>query len=853
MKKIFLVLVLCFFIYSNLLAQEYFLGRYTPFDYEIKSPEEFLGYPIGSHHTRHDQLVDYFEYLAEISNKAQLEVYGETHEKRPLIIFTISEPGHLEKLPQLREAHLKICDPESNYTAWDDIPIFVNLGYGVHGNEPSSAEAAMLTAYTLLASDHPDIQKYLEESVIFIDPVINPDGRERHTQWANMYKGNPLVGDPIDVEHTEAWPRGRTNHYWFDLNRDWYLGINPESRSKLKWYHDWYPNVVTDFHEMGTSSTYFFEPMKANASKTPIMPRENYTLLNDTFAKYFTKALDSIGSLYFTGEVFDGTYPGYGSSYPDLQGGLALLFEQASSRGHLQERTRTKITFAFTIRNQYVSSMATLKAAVENKTLMLQYQADFFKSAISNARKSGVKAYVFGDKYDRGRINEFLDKVLLHKVKAYKNNQSITINGSAFEEGKAFIIPTAQPQYRMIQSFFETYNEYADSVYYDASAWSLANFYNISFEANTKMPDLGEEITEDDLLRTAEVPKQSSYAYLVKWDDYFAPAFLNQIQNSGAIAHAAFKSFSAVIDEDLEEFAYGTLMISAYEQDISPDSLYQVINKASADWGIEVFSVNTGRSVRGIDLGSGNFRTLEAPKTLMLIGDGISSYEAGEIWHLLDTRVKMPITKVMIENFNYIDFNKYNTMIMVSGGYAQLDSVKQNRLKSWIESGNTLITIRNASAWAINNKIVGDSLLEKKKPDSEIERLNYVDAREHLGKKSVGGAIFEIDLDITHPVGFGYHDRKVPVYRNSTIWIKPSKNPYSTVAKYTDNPHIDGFITDENLNDFLKPSASVIVSKVGSGRVVLFADNPNFRSSWLGTNKMLLNAIFLGNHIRIPQ
>ena len=192
-------------------------------------------------------------------------------------------------------------------------------------------------------------------------------------------------------------------------------------------------------------------------------------------------------------------------------------------------------------------------------------------------------------------------------------------------------------------------------------------------------------------------------------------------------------------------------------------------------------------------------------------------------------------------------------MIMVSGSYSQLDSAKKHKLKSWVESGNTLITIRNASTWAIKNKIVGDSLLEKKKPESEIERLNYVDAREHLGKKSVGGAIFEIDLDITHPIGFGYHDRKVPVYRNSTVWIKPSKNAYSTVATYTDKPHIDGYITDENLNNFLKPSASVVVSKVGSGRAVLFADNPNFRSSWLGTNKLLLNAIFLGNHIRIPE
>ena len=192
-------------------------------------------------------------------------------------------------------------------------------------------------------SGHPKISPAF--GYIFIDPVINPDGRDRHSHWANMYKGDPLVADPLDAEHNEVWPGGRTNHYWFDLNRDWLLGIHPESRGKLNWYHKWYPNVVTDFHEMGSQSTYFFEPMKTNGSLNPIMPKENYTTLNEMFGNYFSKALDSIGSFYFTKEVFDGTYPGYGSSYPDLQGGLGLLFEQASSRGHIQETPTGPITF----------------------------------------------------------------------------------------------------------------------------------------------------------------------------------------------------------------------------------------------------------------------------------------------------------------------------------------------------------------------------------------------------------------------------------------------------------------------------------------------------------------------------
>ncbi len=323
MKKFFSLILL--FVTCHLDAQDIFLEEYGPYIDQVPSPATFLGYEIGDHHTRYDRIVSYFEKLAEVSDRASFQVYGRTYGHRDLIMLTVTSPQNHQSLNQIQTTHLRRNDP--NVSTWaDSDPVIVQLGYGVHGNESSSAEAAMLTAYILVASEHSDVIRYLDEAVIFIDPVINPDGRDRHTHWVNMHKGNVLVKDPIDIEHNEGWPRGRTNHYWFDLNRDWWLAIHPESRSKLGWYHQWYPNVVTDYHEMGTNSTYFFEPMKPNGSKNPIMPKDNYTTLNDTFARYYAEGLDEIGSLYFTKEVFDGTYPGYGSSYPDLQGGLGILF-----------------------------------------------------------------------------------------------------------------------------------------------------------------------------------------------------------------------------------------------------------------------------------------------------------------------------------------------------------------------------------------------------------------------------------------------------------------------------------------------------------------------------------------------
>ena len=836
-KKFFLV-ALC--ISGTLSAQDYFFEKFKPFNPEVPSPEQFLGYGIGEHHTRHDLIVAYLTKLAEISNRASIYEYGRTHEGRKLVMLTITTPENLKNLDNLKQQHLAFTDPAKSVSNYDEVPVFINLAYNVHGNEPSSSEAALLAAYTFVASESTEILKYLNNAVIMLDPTINPDGRDRHTQWANMYQGNPLVADPADAEHNEYWPRGRTNHYWFDLNRDWLLGINPESRGKLTWYHEWYPNVVTDFHEMGSQSSYFFEPMKVNASQDPIMPKENYEDLNNLFGEYFASALDSIGSFYFSKEVFDGTYPGYGSSYPDLQGGLGLLFEQASSRGHKQTTKFGEITFPFTIRNQYTSSITTVRAAVENKGMLRKYQQDFFKSALGNASKSKVRGYTFKDDYDKNRVKAFIDKLLLHKIDVYESDNQ-------------FVVPTNQPQYRMVQTMFETYSKYRDSVYYDASAWSVANFYNMKYKPVTSL-NKGNQITSTtDLVKTSAV-KKTDYAYIIDYGDYNATAALNYLQQNGLVVSSSFKPFTTITNKGKTTFNYGTLVIPVSLQKKDASSVFQLVEKAQQKFQVDIHSVNSGYSSQGIDLGSRYVSPITKPKAMMLIGDGVHSYEAGEVWHLLDTRVHMPITKIPMRNFNRANMDKYNTLVMVSGGY-NFNSKQIEKIKNWVSKGNTLITIGSASKWAIDKKLVKEKLTEGSKKDSTaiVERKPYVDAGENIGKESVGGAIFKVDLDLTHPLAFGYRDNKIPVYKNNSVWLAPSKNEYATVAKYTKNPHIDGFITKKNTEEFLKPSASLIVSKVGGGRVVLFADNPNFRGSWYGTNRLFLNALFLGDKINVPD
>lgn len=849
----FLVMILCL-SNSFLFAQDYFLESYKPFDTSIPSPEEFLGYPIGAYHTRHDLVVAYMYTLAELSDKASVIVYGKTHENRKLLLLQIGSSKNLLNIDQIKKRHLEVVDADTDVKDFKGLPLIVNLAYGVHGNEPSSTEAAMLTAYTLVASQNEKVSSYLEEVIVFLDPTINPDGRDRHSNWVNSYRGSPLIADKYDIEHNEAWPRGRTNHYWFDLNRDLLLGVHPESQGRLAWYHEWYPNVVTDFHEMGTNSTYFFEPKNKSASIKPITPAENRDVLNKVFAEQYAADLDEIGSFYFTDEIYDSTYPGYGSTYMDLQGSLALLFEQASSRGHLQETSTGTISFPFTIRNQLVSSMATIKASVKNKDLLYGYQNDFFEKARLKGRSSKVKAYVFGDSLDQSRNKAFIDLLLQHQIEVYPLNEKTSIKGVNFEKESSFVVPTNQKQYYMVQSLFETYDSYRDSVFYDTSAWSMVNFYNLKYQPTGKLPPHGERITQESNHVQKIGLEKSNYAYLIPYDDYYAPALLYELQNQGLIVKVSRKPFISKIGEARVSFNRGALLVPVKDQsDIDATSVYELVKEACDRFKIAAFPAGTGMTIGGNGLGSSSFQTLVKPQVMMIVGGTVSSYEAGEVWHLFEDRMEMPIVKVPEGRLYLTDLYRYNVIIMVSGSYRLLTKREKERLSKWVSDGNTLITTGKASDWAIKQKVVEEEVLDKM-PDSvaQGERSSYESARGTLRKHNLGGAIFEVDVDLTHPIAYGYHREKMPVYKNNRVWIKPSKNRFSTVAQYTDEPHIDGYISTENI-EIMKQSASIIVSKRGKGRVVLFADNPNFRGAWYGTNKLFMNAVFFGHLIKVPQ
>lgn len=838
-----LILIL---IFSPLQSQnDYYFPEDVSFEESIPSPAEFLGYEIGDWHTRYSRLVSYMEKLAELSPNAQIQTIGYTHEKRPQIILTISSEENLRNLENIRQEHLAHVNPENSAGDVEKMPVIVHLGYNVHGNEPSSSEVSMLVAYYLLAAKDSKVDEYLKNGVFHIEPALNPDGRDRHTTWVNSNKGNPPVADNWDREHNESWPSGRTNHYWFDLNRDWLPLTQVESKNRVAFYHKWLPNMVTDYHEMGSSSTYFFEPTKKYGSENPIVPRYNYDTLNTIFAKYHQESLDEIGSLYFTGERYDNSYPGYGSTYPDLHGALGIVYEQASSRGHVQKTGSEDITFPFTIRNHLRTSLATIQATIDKRELLLNWQRKFFKDIRDQGLKE-KKLHVYGNEEDPGLTKMFTNLLLDHQIEVYRIEDEVTAGDKTFKPDFAYAVPEGQAQNLMVKTMFDNVTSFADSVFYDTSAWSMALAYGISnTEVSSGRLDLGSRITKEDIAANVKIPAKSDYAYLIDWSQFGASEALYYLLKNDVNIKTAFTPFSIETDTGIRKFGYGSLMISVADQSVTPQELYDLVKKASGKAGIRVESVASGRSALGIDLGSPELKDIELPKVVMLTGEGTSGYEAGEIWFMMDTYANMPITKVDRSDFKRMPLNDYDVLIMVSGNY---DDLEKERIESWVKNGGTLITQRTATQWAIKNELVKAELKEQKKEKDSLLRMNYAKADNYYGSRAIGGSFYKADLDITHPIGFGYEDRELSIYKNSTVFLKPGNNPFNKVAVFSSDPYISGYIHPENL-ELIKGSAAILAEQNGRGTVIMFSDNPNFRAMMLETHKLFANAIFFGSVI----
>ena len=813
------------------LSANYYLPQDVTYNSKIPTPASVIGHEVGEWHVTHDKLVQYMYAVAAASDRISIVSRGTTFEGRPLLLLTITSPQNHANLENIHKNHLKRTNEDVSPSEIEKSPIVVYQGFSIHGNEPSGSNAALMVAYYLAAAQGPQIDALLNNTVILFDPSFNPDGLQRFAYWANTNRNKNLTADSNDREYNEVWPGGRSNHYWFDMNRDWLPVQLPESRARLVTFHDWLPNILTDHHEMGTNSSFFFQPGIPERTH-PLTPSMNQELTRK-IGTYHAAALDQIGSLYYSEEDYDDFYYGKGSTFPDINGSVGILFEQASSRGHVQESDNGILTFAFTIRNQFTAALSTLKAAVEMRKEMLNYQYDFFKARRDQISNAKTNAYLVGDQKDVSKMTHFLDILLRHQIKVHQLDSDITLNGKNFKAGKSYVIPKDQKNKTLLNAMFEKRTSFQDSLFYDISAWSFPLAFNLDFadNGNTKLSGAPIEKAE---FNKGTITTKSNYAYLFEWHDYYAPKLAYRLLSKGVRLKVGKSPFS----QNDVNFDYGTIMIPAQNQSMSSEELFQIIDEALAGIPVQVFGVGTGLN-KGIDLGSGEFSTLKLPKIGLFVGAGVNPHDAGEMWHMLDQRFDIPISKLDVDDLSGMDLSRYNVLI-ASNMRGSLSEGAEKNLKSWIEDGGTLVAYGSVLTWLAKK----EWLNAKFKSTTQVAKNISFDQKSNFqGAQVVGGAIFNSKIDRSHPINFGTLGNELPVFRNSTMFMEADKDSYNNPVQYTDSPLLSGYISTTNL-DSLKGTSAVKIQRLGRGRIVGIVNNTAFRAFWFGTNKLLLNSIF---------
>ncbi len=828
----------------------YYLPKDVSYNPAIPTPKSVIYHEVGEWHVTHDRLVNYMKAVDAASDRISLKITGFTYEGRPQLVLYITSPANQQRLEQIRQQHIQLADVTSSASLdVDKMPIVVWMGFSIHGNEPSGSNASLLTAYYLAAAQGKEIDELLDKTVIILDPSFNPDGLNRFATWANMHKSKTIVSDPNAREFNEVWPGGRFNHYWFDLNRDWLPAQHVESQSRLKVFHDWKPNILTDHHEQGSNATFFFQP-GVPSRVNPNTPAKNQQL-TATIGNYHAKFLDSIGSLYFTKEGYDDFYYGKGSTFPDAHGAVGILFEQASSRGHAQQTDNGLLTFPFTIRNQFVTTLSTLEAAKNLRKEMLNYQRDFYKDVKVEAEASPIKAYVFGDEKDKGKTNVFIEMLLRQQVKVYALKENTNVDGKSFAANKTYVIPTNQPQYKLIKTVFEKTFDYKDSLFYDVTAWTMSLAFGLPYgEVKTAAASLlGEQIQSVNTSTANVIGGLSNYGYLLRWNELLAPKVLYNLQSNGILAKVATQKFSMMLNGKTEAFDYGTIFISVRQENKSVQELYQAIQFAINGTTVEVFAVNSGFALGGIDLGSNSFMPIKQPKIMMFGGVGTGATDVGEIWHLLDQRMSMPVSIVDVDRFANIELD-YNVIIMPSGSYRNLDKTGQDKLRNWISNGGTLVATEDAVKYLAQNGFTKVLFRSDSSKRDTTRILPYYLRSDEQRAKEMSGSIFEAKLDLTHPICYGYSQPTVSLFKSNTMFMDKNNGYYDAPVVYTSDPLQSGYLY-RGYRNIVKNNAAINIDQLGRGKVISMVDNLNFRAFWLGTAKLFINSIYFGDIIRL--
>jgi len=827
-----------------LLAYIFFIGFFSADAQKLQSPAEFLGYKLGDQFTPHYRVIDYFKYVASVSKEViQLKSYGKTYENRPLITAFISSPQNMARLEDIRKNNMQLAGIEPGNGKTDQ-PVIVWLSYNVHGNESVSTEASLQTLFDLVDPANAKTKTWLQNTVVILDPCLNPDGRERYVNFYNPIRN--LIPDPIPGvrEHIEPWPGGRANHYYFDLNRDWAWQTQIETQQRIVLYNKWLPQVHVDFHEQGINEPYYFapaaEPFHQDITK---WQREFQTIIGKNNARYF----DEKGWMFFTRERFDLLYPSYGDTYPTYNGSVGMTYEQGGSGraglAVLNDEGDT-LTLSDRIAHHYTTGLSTVEAASLNYLKAVNEFKIYFTNSKTNPAGE-YKAYIIKGE-NSGKLKS-LAAMLQRNGIEFGYGASKGANGFNYFTGKneAFkiskndmVISAYQPKSVMLKVLFEPKTFVSDSATYDITAWAMPYAYGLqAYATREAIKPQNTGTTSVDLTNKNTLIKP--VAYIANWNAVTDVKFLSELLKKNVKVRFTEIPFESAG----KKFAAGSLIIAQTSNDKLGD-FDQIVKDLAIKSEIQLQSISSAFVDKGADLGSDKIRFIKKPSVALVTGEETSSLAVGEIWHFFEQQIGFPLSVLNYQDFNKINLNNFNVLIFPDGNYQNLGNEK---LQAWIRDGGKLIAMEGAVAQLAGHKGFN---LKLKVPEKKDEKLksppftfkSYENRERELLNNSIPGAIYKVDMDNTHPLAFGYPDFYYTLKLDDRIYDYLEDDWNVGVLKK--NNYVTGF-AGQNTRKKLVDGLLFGVQIMGRGSVVYLTDDPLFRSFWENGKLLFSNAVFM--------
>ncbi len=812
---------------------------------QTPSPETFLGYKIGTQFTPHYKIIEYFNTISQFNKENILiESYGKTYEGRDLILAILSSKENMEKLDHIKTNNRTYAGLTKGRLAplLPNPPAIVWLSYNVHGNEPASSEAAMLTIYELLNSTRIEVKEWLKNTIVIIDPCLNPDGRDRYVNWYNTTVGKNANSDPQSREHFEVYPQGRTNHYHFDLNRDWAWQTQIETKQRLKKYLDWMPQIHVDFHEQGYNNPYYFAPAAEPFHEVITPWQKNFqTLIGKNHSKYF----DNNGWLFFTKQVFDLFYPSYGDTYPTFNGSIGMTYEQGGIRAGLAVKTNAEdtLTLGDRAKHHLTTSLSTIEIASKYSKELIDEFSKYFNDNI-DGKNSTYKTYILTSDDENKLIA--VQNLLVANGISYGTTTGKMI-GFNYHTNKisdvvlkkySFAISACQPRGAMVNVLLEPKSKLNDSATYDITAWSLPYVYGVDGFALKEKKEVEPYKSSNQKI----VPIVSDYGVVIPYTSFNSSKYLAYLLKNNIKVRVASKPFT-IKDNNFQQ---GTLIV------LKTNNIYlnwnKIINDGALKFNIQPLAINSGFVDKGSDFGSQDVVLLKSPKIALFTGEHTSVTDAGENWCFFDNELDYPISLINVVDIKRINLKNYDVIIMPDGNYKVL-SEKNNIeiLKEYVTTGGKLIAIQGAvnilaqyADFGIKNKTEKE---DEKKIDSSYSILKkYLNKEREELANNIPGAIYKVDLDSTHPLAYGYTSNYYTLKQDANIY-EFMKDGWNVGVVKKDN-YVSGF-TGFKVKNKLKDGTLFGVYEMGNGSIVYLSDNPIFRLFWENGKLLLSNAVFM--------